>query len=133
MFDLGFSELLMVGLVALIVIGPERLPVAARTLGLLVGRVKRGISSIREEVEREIGADQIRLQLRNEEILAKERKLLEDTLKQTGNTGEEVEKFLRETTSILNSPAAPGSRQPTGDSPETPALTGQEQDKQTPQ
>lgn len=112
MFDIGFTELLMVGLVALIVIGPERLPTAARTVGLLFGRVKRTLGSIREEVEREIGADDIRLQLRNEEILANERKLLEDTLKQASNAGEEVNKFLRETSSTLNRPVVAEPDQP---------------------
>ncbi|TDQ35319.1 Sec-independent protein translocase protein TatB [Thiopseudomonas denitrificans] len=129
MFDIGFSELLMVGLVALIVIGPERLPTAARTIGLLLGRVKRGINSVREEVEREIGADQIKLQLRNEEILAKERKLLEDTLKQATSVGADFEQKLRETTSILNSPAVSDTEQKNGvDSKPEPASI--EQDKQ---
>lgn len=129
MFDIGFSELLMVGLVALIVIGPERLPTAARTIGLLLGRVKRGINSVREEVEREIGADQIKLQLRNEEILARERKLLEDTLKQATSVGADFEQKLRETTSILNSPAVSDTEQKNGvDSKLEPASI--EQDKQ---
>lgn len=131
MFDIGFSELLIVGLVALIVIGPERLPTAARTLGLLLGRIKRGISSIREEVEREIGADEIKLQLRNEEILAKERKLLEDTLKQTGSVGADIEKQLRETTSILNSPVTAVTE--AGEKPNEPEPVSIEQNKQPPQ
>ncbi|MGI6408469.1 MAG: twin-arginine translocase subunit TatB [Gammaproteobacteria bacterium] len=134
MFDIGFSELLVVGLVALIVIGPERLPTAARTLGLLLGRIKRGISSIREEVEREIGADEIKLQLRNEEILAKERKLLEDTLKQTGTVGADIEKQLRETTSILNSPAAVAEAgEKSSTEPNKPEPASIEQNKQPPQ
>lgn len=134
MFDIGFSELLVVGLVALIVIGPERLPTAARTLGLLLGRIKRGISSIREEVEREIGADEIKLQLRNEEILAKERKLLEDTLKQTGTVGADIEKQLRETTSILNSPAAVAEAgEKSSTEPNEPEPVSIEQNKQPPQ
>lgn len=131
MFDIGFSELLVVGLVALIVIGPERLPTAARTLGLLLGRIKRGISSIREEVEREIGADEIKLQLRNEEILAKERKLLEDTLKQTGSVGADIEKQLRETTSILNSPVTAVTE--AGEKPNEPEPVSIEPNKQPPQ
>lgn len=73
MFDIGFSELLLVGLVALLVFGPERLPGAARTAGLWVGRLKRSFSAIKTEVEREIGADEIRRQLHNENILALER------------------------------------------------------------
>lgn len=73
MFDVGFSELLLVALVALLVLGPERLPGAARTAGLWVGRLKRSFAAIKTEVEREIGADEIRLQLHNEQILERER------------------------------------------------------------
>lgn len=73
MFDIGFSELLLVALVALLVLGPERLPGAARTAGLWIGRLRRSFAAIRSEVEREIGADEIRRQLHNENILAMER------------------------------------------------------------
>lgn len=73
MFEVGFSELLLVALVALLVLGPERLPVAARIAGLWIGRLRRSFQSIKAEVEREIGADEIRQQLHNERILELER------------------------------------------------------------
>jgi len=72
MFGISFSELLLVGPVALLVLGPERLPGAARTAGLWVGRLKRSFNAIKQEVEREIGADEIRRQLHNEHILSLE-------------------------------------------------------------
>ncbi|WP_103733945.1 Sec-independent protein translocase protein TatB [Pseudomonas sp. GZJR-8] len=72
MFGISFSELLLVGLVALLVLGPERLPGAARTAGLWIGRLKRSFNAIKQEVEREIGADEIRRQLHNEHILSLE-------------------------------------------------------------
>ena len=72
MVGISFSELLLVGLVALLVLGPERLPGAARTAGLWVGRLKRSFNAIKQEVEREIGADEIRRQLHNEHILSME-------------------------------------------------------------
>ncbi|WP_439860668.1 Sec-independent protein translocase protein TatB [Pseudomonas sp. MBLB4136] len=75
MFDIGFSELLLIGLVALLVLGPERLPGAVRTAGLWIGRIKRSFSAIKAEVEREIGADEIRRQLHNEQILELEREM----------------------------------------------------------
>lgn len=71
MFDVGFSELLLIGLVALLVLGPERLPGAARTAGLWIGRLKSGFQAIKADVEREIGADEIRRELHNESILKK--------------------------------------------------------------
>ncbi|MDX1370266.1 Sec-independent protein translocase protein TatB [Pseudomonas sp.] len=75
MFDIGFAELLLVGIVALLVLGPERLPGAVRTAGLWIGRLKRSFSTIKAEVEREIGADEIRRQLHNEQILDLEREM----------------------------------------------------------
>ena len=70
MFDIGFMEMLVVAIIALLVLGPERLPGAIRTVSLTVGRIKRGFSEVRSQVEREIGADEIRQQLHNERILA---------------------------------------------------------------
>ncbi|MET1081179.1 MAG: Sec-independent protein translocase protein TatB [Pseudomonas sp.] len=72
MFGISFGELLLIGLIALLVLGPERLPGAARTAGLWIGRLKRSFNAIKQEVEREIGADEIRRQLHNEHILSLE-------------------------------------------------------------
>jgi len=68
-FDIGFSELLVCVVVALVVIGPERLPETVRTVGLWIGRLKRSLRDTRSEIERQIGADDIRRQLHNEEIM----------------------------------------------------------------
>ncbi|MEN5305130.1 MULTISPECIES: Sec-independent protein translocase protein TatB [unclassified Pseudomonas] len=54
MFEVGFSELLLVGVVALLVLGPERLPVAARTLGRGLGQARRAMNGLRAQMEREI-------------------------------------------------------------------------------
>jgi sec-independent protein translocase protein TatB len=53
MFDVSFSEILVIAVVALVVIGPEKLPKVARTLGTIVGRFQRYAAQIREEVNRE--------------------------------------------------------------------------------
>lgn len=54
MFEIGFTELLLVGIVALLVLGPERLPVAARTLGRGLGQARRALHALKTQVEREI-------------------------------------------------------------------------------
>ncbi len=69
MFDIGFTELLLCLVVALVVIGPEQLPGTVRTVALWIGRLKRGLAETRTEIERQIGADDIRRQLYNEEIM----------------------------------------------------------------
>ena len=75
MFDIGFAELIIIALVGLVVIGPERLPEAARNAAKFLGRAKRTYSNLRRDFEREIGADEIRRELYNEALL--------DELKQT--------------------------------------------------
>jgi sec-independent protein translocase protein TatB len=54
MFDIGFSELLVIGIVALIVIGPQRLPQVARTLGHLFGRMQRYVNDVKADISREM-------------------------------------------------------------------------------
>jgi sec-independent protein translocase protein TatB len=75
MFDVSFFELLVIGVVALVVIGPERLPEAFKTCALWIGRMKRILAESRSEFEKHIGADDIRRELHNEEILASLEKL----------------------------------------------------------
>jgi sec-independent protein translocase protein TatB len=60
MFDVGFSEIVVIGVVALIVIGPERLPKAARTMGLLFGRLQRYVSDVKADISREMELDELR-------------------------------------------------------------------------
>lgn len=79
MFDIGFLEMVLVAIVALLVLGPERLPGAVRMAGLYIGRIKRSLADVRSQVEREIGADEIRQALHNEKIMA-------DLAKKPGNS-----------------------------------------------
>ena len=60
MFDVGFWELALVGLVALLVVGPERLPRLARTAGLWLGRGRRMLSSVKAEIDRELKAEELK-------------------------------------------------------------------------
>jgi sec-independent protein translocase protein TatB len=60
MFDIGFSELVVIGVVALIVIGPEKLPKTARTLGHLFGRLQRYVSDVKADISREMELEELR-------------------------------------------------------------------------
>jgi len=60
MFDIGFSEMLVIALVALIVIGPERLPRVARTLGILAGRLQRYVADVKADINREVELEELR-------------------------------------------------------------------------
>ena len=60
MFDIGFSEMMVIAVVALIVIGPERLPKVARTLGHLFGRMQRYVNDVKSDIQREMELDELR-------------------------------------------------------------------------
>ncbi len=60
MFDVSFTELMVIGVVALIVVGPERLPKVARTLGHLLGRAQRYVADVKSDIRREIELDELR-------------------------------------------------------------------------
>ena len=93
MFDIGFPELVVVSIVALLVIGPEKLPETVRTISLWIGRFQRSFANIRQEIESEIGADEIRQQLHNESIM----KELEETKKTLQQAGQDVSTTLNTT------------------------------------
>ena len=88
MFDIGFFELLLVGIVGLVVVGPERLPDAVRTTARWWSGIKRTLTNAREELEREVGADDIRRELHNERImreLEESRREMEQAFTDTGD------------------------------------------------
>ncbi len=60
MFDIGFSELLVIGVVALIVIGPQKLPRVARTAGILLGRLQRYVADVKADINREMELEELR-------------------------------------------------------------------------
>jgi sec-independent protein translocase protein TatB len=60
MFDIAFSEVMVIAVIALIVIGPERLPRVARTLGHLFGRMQRYVNDVRADIQREIELDELK-------------------------------------------------------------------------
>jgi sec-independent protein translocase protein TatB len=91
MFDMGFWELMVIGVVALVVIGPERLPKVARIAGLWLGRARRTLSSVQDEIRRELKADELK------EILDKQARsrplesILEEPAKSTATPASSTE------------------------------------------
>ncbi|MCK9503612.1 MAG: Sec-independent protein translocase protein TatB [Porticoccaceae bacterium] len=104
MFDIGFTELLVVAVVALVVIGPERLPETIRSVALWLGRLRRMASQVYREMEKEVGMNDIRQQLHNEEVMR--------SLGEGGKQNQQPE----------NRPTAPAQTQ-TAPAPEAPPET----------
>lgn len=63
MFDIGFLELLVIGVLGLLVLGPERLPVAARNVGLWVGRIRRSMTNFQDDLDRHVRTEELKKKL----------------------------------------------------------------------
>ena len=90
MFDIGFSEMIVIAVVALIVLGPERLPKAARTAGELIGRLQRYVSGVKADIERELQLEELKKLQAQIESQARE---LQETMRRQA---EEVQAPLRQ-------------------------------------
>jgi sec-independent protein translocase protein TatB len=92
MFDIGFSELVLVGIVALLVIGPERLPETVRTATMWLNRIRRGFNEIKQEVQQELHNDAVMRELR-------------ETRQQLKQDTAAIGRDLQDTAGTLNNPA----------------------------
>jgi sec-independent protein translocase protein TatB len=106
-FDIGFSELMVIGLVALIVIGPERLPRVARTIGHLAGRLQRYVADVKADINREVELDELR-------------KMKDSVQEAASGIENSVQSELSKTESELNAAASPVA----GETPKVPEKTG---------
>lgn len=111
MFDIGFTELLVIAVVALVVIGPEKLPGAIRTGSVWVGRLKRSYQDIKREVE---------LEIHNSEVLEKLQRA-EAEIKNQINPG--IESLIEDSAEAAHTP---GRESPTEPSAKTPSAPGNE-------
>ena len=109
MFDVGFSEIVLIGVVALIVIGPERLPKAARTMGLLFGRLQRYVGDVKADISREMELDELRKLQKQVQGAAQEFKTSVESAAQDVHQGvRSVEDQLNATASQASAADAPG-------------------------
>ncbi|REC94107.1 Sec-independent protein translocase protein TatB [Kushneria indalinina] len=67
MFDISFPELIVVGAIALVVLGPERLPTAARTAGLWLGKIKRTVSSVQQEITSQLETEELQRKMKSQQ------------------------------------------------------------------
>ena len=111
MFDIGFTELLVIAVVALVVIGPEKLPGAIRTGSVWVGRLKKSYQDIKREVE---------LEIHNSEVLEKLQRA-EAEIKEQINPG--IQSLIEDSAEAARTP---GSESPTEASAKTPQTLGDE-------
>jgi sec-independent protein translocase protein TatB len=134
MFDIAFSEIVVIAVVALIVIGPERLPKVARTLGHMFGRLQRYVNEVKADINREMELDELRKLKSEVQSAASE---FESSI---NKAAQEVDSGVRSVETELNeagtppsatAPAATPDTVATGASPAAPAAAGEETPRQT--
>ena len=132
MFDIGFTELLLIAVVALVVLGPERLPKAARFAGLWVRRARAQWYSVKSELERELAAEELKRSLQDARLAASE---LQKTMQETeaevqakvraaeAETRREIESLRRQAISAPGEAGAAETAPAAGTDPATAAAT----------
>lgn len=102
MFDIGFSELLVIAVVALIVLGPERLPKAARFAGLWVRRARAQWYSVKDELERELASEELKRNLKDaQDALRDTEQRIRDSARETKRQFEDVRQAVRDDAKAL--------------------------------
>lgn len=94
MFDIGFGELVLIGVIALLLFGPDKLPIVARTMGLWWGRIRYQIQAAKNDFDREVGVDEIRRQLHNEQVM-----------KELGESEESIRRVMKESDELARHPS----------------------------
>ena len=90
MFDIGFWEICLIGIVGLLVIGPDRLPGVARTVGRWVGKAQRMVNSVKSDINRELESGEMR------DLLGEQKKQIEELQGLVGDTRQELESSTRD-------------------------------------
>src|SRR5882672_8005070 len=106
MFDVGFSEIMVIAVVALIVLGPEKLPKTARTLGHLFGRLQRYVADVKADINRELAIEDMK------KLQAEVKSAAADFETSMTTTAQDVEANVRAVEASLNATASEASAAP---------------------
>ncbi len=110
MFDIGFSEMMVIAVIALIVLGPEKLPRVARTAGHLLGRMQRYVNDVKSDINREIELDELRKLQKEMQSTAQD---IEQTVKgQISSVESEFKQLSDSTHAALSDPVADAFAEP---------------------
>ena len=108
MFDIAFSEIVVIGVVALVVIGPERLPKVAKTLGHMFGRLQRYVNDVKADINRELELDELR------KLQTEVRTAARDLESSMTKAASEVEDGVRSVETQLNEAGGSSAARPDG-------------------
>lgn len=104
MFDAGFLEMLIIGIIALLVVGPERLPGVAAKAGKMVGKMKAFIATTREDIEKELRAEELKNMLvKQKEEISELRDMMQNTKDEAQKSFDDVKGNLDDASRALKS------------------------------
>lgn len=115
MFDIGFMELLLIGVILLLVVGPERLPRLARFAGVWYGKAMRSFESVKQEVNREIAAEELKKTLEKQTASADVFDIVEETKKDIQTLGKDADDALKASKQTLADSDDDKNRKPADD------------------
>jgi sec-independent protein translocase protein TatB len=108
MFDIAFSELLVIAVIALLVIGPERLPKVARTAGIMFGRLQRYVNDVKADIQREIELDELKkLRSQFEDAARSVEQSVGEVDKQVRAVGDDLNRSIADPVAGANAAASP--------------------------
>jgi sec-independent protein translocase protein TatB len=107
MFDIGFSELIMIGLVSLLVIGPERLPKVARLVGFWIGKSRSMVASVKAEIQQELQEEEIRQLLKEHIDINEFHRAINETTDITNSIKASLAELPEKTLTDVNLPDEP--------------------------
>lgn len=102
MFDIGFWEIALIFIVALVVVGPERLPGLVRTVGLWVGKMRRIVSEVKDEVEKELRLEELKRSINQQESVDEMKRLAE----RVKSINSEIQTDIRDIARLEDKPTA---------------------------
>lgn len=112
MFDVGFSELILLAVVALVVLGPEKLPHAARILGAWMGKIRRTVSQMQTEIEREVAMQEMKARMEKEFGQAGGQKLLAELQEEQQKMDAELKNMTVAATAAISTASDAASSTP---------------------
>lgn len=120
MFDIGFLELMVVGILGLLILGPERLPKAARTVGLLIGKIRRTMGNIQDDLERQVRTEELKNKLQDPyaTFMDEEERAAKEALEEAQKKAEQ-DAAARE--AAISNPAADPTEKPQANSESKPS------------
>ena len=115
MFDVGLMELIFIAVITLLVVGPERMPKIARTAGLWLGKMRGFVSSVKQDIDRELAAEELKAVIKKQAAVPELQELIDDVSGKSLKAGEHLKSAVSNTKQVAGDAAEPDTGQASDD------------------